>query len=252
MVVVDRLTTRPLICCFLSDAYRSAEDDLVLDCKVQGVPTPTITWMKDNVPIDMSDDRLLSAKLPNGVWELQIHNPSKRDSGTYACIAENGSGIHKTQHRVMFTQPERIAIDLTAREEEKKIPKGKKKEKGKVGTGIPKAKASLTFHSFLTSRTLPDTKPVKLSCFVVGPDPIAKWTKNGGTVAASATVKQTNTDGLLSLQLLTPTVADSGEYEVTVKNAAGSISSRCQLTIYSTKISADFPPMFTRALKGKY
>lgn len=208
--------------------------------------------MKDEVPLDISG-RILSAKLPNGVWELQVHNPSKKDSGTYSCVAENASGMHKVTHRVMFNQPEQVRIELVPKEEEKKIPKGKKKG-GKdkaVGTGIPKAKASLSFGSFLTSRTLPDDKPVKLSCFVVGPEPIAKWTKNGGTIAASATVKQTNTDGLISLQLLNPTAEDSGEYEVMVKNAAGSISSKCQLTIYSSKLSADFPPMFTRALKGK-
>lgn len=223
----------------------------MLDCKVQGVPTPRITWLKDEVPIEMTD-RYISAKLPNGVWELQIHNPNKKDSGTYSCVAENASGMQKVNHRVMFTQ-EQIRVDLVPREEEKKISKGKKKGKDKpLGTGIPKAKASLTFGSFLTSRTVADDKPVKLSCFVVGPDPIAKWTKNGGTVAASPTVKQTNTDGLLSLQLLNPTVADSGEYEITVKNAAGSISSRCQLTIYSAKTNSDFPPMFTRALKGEW
>ena len=159
----------------------------------------------------------------------------------------------KTTHRVMFNQPEQVRVEIVPKEEERKISKGKKKGKDKpLGTGIPKAKASLSFGSFLTSRTLPDDKPVKLSCFVVGPDPIAKWSKNGGTIAPSATVKQTNTDGLLSLQLLSPTIADSGEYEVTVKNAAGSISSKCQLTIYSSKMTADFPPMFTRALKGKW
>lgn len=238
--------------CDLSDSYRSAEDDLVLDCKVQGVPMPRITWLKDEVPIDIAG-RVLSAKLPNGVWELQIHNPNKKDSGTYSCVAENASGMHKVAHRVMFNQPEQVRIELVPKdEEERKISKGKKKGKDKpLGTGIPKAKASLNFGSYLTSRTLPDDKPVKLSAFVTGPDPIAKWSKNGGTIAPSATVKQTNTDGLLSLQLLTPTVADSGEYEVMVKNAAGSISSKCQLTIYSSKLSADFPPMFTRALKGK-
>lgn len=235
------------------DSYRSAENDLVLDCKVQGVPTPQITWMKDEVALDISG-RIISAKLPNGVWELQINNPNRKDSGNYSCIAENASGMHKVSHRVMFNQPEQVRIEIMPRDDEepRKISKGKKKGKDKpIGTGIPKAKASLTFGSFLTSRTVPDGKPVKLSCFVVGPEPIAKWSKNGGTIAASPTVKQTNTDGLLSLQLLSPTVEDSGEYEVTVKNAAGSISSRCQLTIYSSKITADFPPMFTRALKGK-
>lgn len=229
----------------------------MLDCKVQGVPTPKITWMKDEVAIDVRG-RFLSAKLPNGVWELQIHNPSMKDSGTYACVAENDSGLAKVSHRVLFTQQEHIRMELAPRdeqEEERRPIKGKKKGgKGDKppGTGIPNSKASLTFGSFLTSRTVPDGSPVKLSCFVVGPQPVAKWTKNGMTVVASATVKETNTDGLLSLQLLSPTMGDSGEYEVTVKNAAGSISSRCQLTIYSSKISSDFPPMFTRALKGKY
>lgn len=223
----------------------------MLDCKVQGVPTPRITWMKDQVELDISG-RYLSAKLPNGVWELQIHNPSMKDSGTYTCLAENACGIQKVTHRVLFSQPEQVRIELMPKEEPKKIPKGKKKGKDKpVGTGIPKAKASLVFGSYLTSRTVPEGKPVKLSCFVVGPDPIAKWTKNGGTVAPSPTVKQTNVDGLVTLLLLTPTVEDTGEYEVTVKNAAGSISSKCQLNVYSSNITADFPPMFTRALKGK-
>lgn len=233
-----------------ADNYRSAENDLVLDCKVHGVPTPRITWIKDNVPIEIRG-RYLLAKLPNGVWELQIHNPSMKDTGTYVCMAENASGINKATHRVLYTQPEQVHPEILPKEEQSKMSKGKKKGKDKpLGTGIPKAKKTLVFGSYLTNRTIAEGTPLKLSCFVSGPEPVAKWTKNGGTVAPSTTVKQTNTDGMISLQLLTTTVEDSGEYEVTVKNAAGSISSSCTVEIFSSKITADFPPMFTRALKG--
>lgn len=225
----------------------------MLDCKVQGNPPPRITWLKDEVEIEITG-RYQTAKHANGICELQIHCPNMKDSGTYTCMAENSSGMRKITHRVLYEHPETVRMEILPKDDApKRVAKGKKGKKDKpIGTGIPKAKASLVFGSYLTNRTVPEGKPVKLSCFVSGPEPLAKWAKNGGTVAPSPTCKLTNVDGLLTLALLNPTCEDSGNYTVSVKNAAGTITSTCLLDVYSSKITADFPPMFTRALKGKF
>uniref|UniRef100_A0A3B3U922 Immunoglobulin superfamily DCC subclass member 4 n=1 Tax=Poecilia latipinna TaxID=48699 RepID=A0A3B3U922_9TELE len=56
------------------------------ECQIEGVPTPVITWQKDQVTIT-DDTRFIS--LPNGV--LQILKVTKEDEGLYRCVASNSA-----------------------------------------------------------------------------------------------------------------------------------------------------------------
>uniref|UniRef100_A0A669EEL5 Immunoglobulin superfamily DCC subclass member 4 n=1 Tax=Oreochromis niloticus TaxID=8128 RepID=A0A669EEL5_ORENI len=57
------------------------------ECQIEGVPTPVITWEKDEVTIP-EGTRFIS--LPNGV--LQILEVTKDDEGVYRCVASNSAG----------------------------------------------------------------------------------------------------------------------------------------------------------------
>ncbi|KAM4602687.1 immunoglobulin superfamily DCC subclass member 4 [Polymixia lowei] len=56
------------------------------ECLVDGVPTPLITWEKDQVAVP-EESRFVS--LPNGV--LQILGVTKEDEGAYRCVASNSA-----------------------------------------------------------------------------------------------------------------------------------------------------------------
>lgn len=59
-----------------------------LKCSVRGIPTPVVSWRKDNVLIDGSGGR--HKFLTDG--SLQIIGLHGSDAGVYYCAANNGVG----------------------------------------------------------------------------------------------------------------------------------------------------------------
>ncbi|XP_049641902.1 myosin light chain kinase, smooth muscle [Suncus etruscus] len=59
-------------------------------CKIMGRPSPEVTWLKGEVPLQASARLHISEK--NGMQVLEIHNVSQEDVGMYTCLAVNGSG----------------------------------------------------------------------------------------------------------------------------------------------------------------
>ncbi|XP_043914327.1 hemicentin-2 isoform X2 [Protopterus annectens] len=62
---------------------------VLLECDATGVPVPTVTWLKDGIPISTVTNGL--QVLSNG-WTLSIEKARISDSGTYSCIASNTEG----------------------------------------------------------------------------------------------------------------------------------------------------------------
>ena len=60
-----------------------------LPCNVSGNPKPKVTWLRQDVPIHVSDPRYLV--LPSG--SLRIFGVTPSDSGTYSCVASNPLGV---------------------------------------------------------------------------------------------------------------------------------------------------------------
>ncbi|XP_035377002.1 immunoglobulin superfamily DCC subclass member 4 [Electrophorus electricus] len=68
-------------------------------CHVDGLPVPSITWEKDQVPLPVpadSDDPARYVTLPNGV--LQILGVIKDDEGLYRCVASNSARKRYSQN----------------------------------------------------------------------------------------------------------------------------------------------------------
>ena len=60
----------------------------LIPCKASGDPEPTITWLKNNLPIDMNKPRY---QIYEGS-SLQISAAQESDHGHYECVAENMHG----------------------------------------------------------------------------------------------------------------------------------------------------------------
>lgn len=64
-------------------------NEISLECKVQGIPEPAVTWMKDGHPLVSGRDIRI---LHDGRF-LQLRNAQVSDTGRYVCVAVNVAGL---------------------------------------------------------------------------------------------------------------------------------------------------------------
>lgn len=83
-----------------TDTYRFADHELVLECRVRGQPTPTVTWLKDDIVLRGS--RYSQSFVGDGICRLKIANPDSSDSGEYVCRADNDVRTDQIRHIVHF------------------------------------------------------------------------------------------------------------------------------------------------------
>lgn len=69
---------------------------VTLHCPAEGVPQPTVTWLKDGRPIEDQH----GAKVLNEGRVLQIKDAKVSDTGRYTCIAVNVAGQADIKHDV--------------------------------------------------------------------------------------------------------------------------------------------------------
>lgn len=60
--------------------------EIIIMCKPEAAPAPTITWTKNSISISPDGNRI--KLMPNG--NLQIKDLTYGDAGFYTCIADNG------------------------------------------------------------------------------------------------------------------------------------------------------------------
>lgn len=67
---------------------------IVLECPVEGVPLPTVHWMKNDEPIEhFTSDHPNDVRFQSGGRDLEIKNTQVTDSGKYTCLAKNPAGV---------------------------------------------------------------------------------------------------------------------------------------------------------------
>lgn len=86
---------------------KSVEKDKVtrLACEVKGNPRPTISWLKDKLPIDLLDARLKIVE--NGYLEIKRALPA--DEATYECVASNVHGTAYSYGAMIYVKVRRVA-----------------------------------------------------------------------------------------------------------------------------------------------
>ncbi|NXE29099.1 CDON protein, partial [Ardeotis kori] len=63
-------------------------------CDVRGTPAPTLTWLRNAVPLRLSPRHLLTGN------RLRIRGVAQEDSGLYQCVANNGVGFAQSTGRL--------------------------------------------------------------------------------------------------------------------------------------------------------
>ncbi|XP_029960009.1 hemicentin-1 [Salarias fasciatus] len=158
----------------------------VLSCDVEGSPTPTITWLKDNQPI-VSTPQLTYSR---GGRALQLGSARGDSSGLYTCRATNPAGTAVKHYSLTVLVPPQIEGESTS------LTFGGQGEKVRINE-------SLT-----------------LSCLAKGfPEPKVQWFKDGQLLSGDlhAGIKK---NGHL-LQIQNATMSHEGQYTCVVTNSAG-------------------------------
>lgn len=78
----------------------------LIPCRVTGDPEPTITWLKDMMPIDMSKPRY---SMYQGA-SLQILSAQEEDQGQYECVASNGAGTAYSELATLFVRSKFVSL----------------------------------------------------------------------------------------------------------------------------------------------
>ncbi|KAM6981411.1 immunoglobulin superfamily DCC subclass member 4 [Aplochiton taeniatus] len=130
------------------------------ECQVEGVPTPVITWEKNQEAIPETPGFI---SLPNGV--LQILGVTKEDEGTYRCVASNAAR-------------KRLSLDATLT-----VTTGPSRALDEVVIVAPPQNASVVLGH-----------PAVMECMAQGqPKPLVSWSRQDGKpIATDVVVLETN------------------------------------------------------------
>ncbi|NXK50903.1 CDON protein, partial [Chauna torquata] len=187
-------------------------------CDVHGSPAPTLTWLHNAAPLDLSPRHLL---MGNSLW---IHSVTVEDSGLYQCVANNGIGFAQSTGRLHVQPGRSISRPVIV---------------------SPPASVSVT-----------EGGDVTLSCNATGlPIPVIRWYDSRGlitshpsqvlhpkqqepsqgmpasTVAEPATYFTASQAGSSSLHIRNVTPERVGEYTCEAVNKHGSVVSEAFLTV---------------------
>ncbi|GBP11848.1 Muscle M-line assembly protein unc-89 [Eumeta japonica] len=250
----------------IKDTYHGKIRELHLDCHVRGLPTPTITWVKDGVKIEPSE-KYQQAEHEDGTIELFIMDPTQNDSGKYVCQAENREGKAEIVHMVTVQPRQRRPISPSradrppASHTRNRRGKGKETQKKEDEEGggrrrevapPPDLRKRVYFRNFLSNRTVKEGSNVKWMVNIDGPDPTARWFHNDNPIAFGPTSKLSMQDGIAWLNLIKVTEEQSGTYTLRVKGSENEIVSSCTLFVYSTGKEELVGPTFAVGIKDAY
>ncbi|XP_026959903.1 hemicentin-2-like [Sagmatias obliquidens] len=158
-----------------------------LPCVASGVPTPTVTWTKETNALASRDPHYNVSK--DGT--LVIARPSAQDAGAYVCTATNAVGFSSQEMQLSVNTKPRILVN-----------------------GSCDADKPLTV-------TAKASDEVTLDCEAQGsPPPLVTWAKDSLPVPPVTDRHCLLPSG--SLHLAQAQLSDSGLYECTASNPAGS------------------------------
>ncbi|KAF4016760.1 hypothetical protein G4228_008189 [Cervus hanglu yarkandensis] len=161
-----------------------AGSPLVLSCDVTGVPAPTVTWLKDRMPV--AESSVAHGVVSRG-GRLQLSHLQPDQAGTYTCVAENAQAEARKDFVVAVLVAPRIWSSGTTQE-----------------------------HSVL------EGQDVRLDCEAYGqPPPDVVWLKDGHPLDLSLGPYPWFYLDNSSLVLKGLRASDSGAYTCVAHNAAG-------------------------------
>ncbi|TKS79048.1 Hemicentin-2 [Collichthys lucidus] len=158
----------------------------VLPCDVEGSPTPSITWLKDNQPIVSSPQMTYT----RGGQALRLGSVQGDSTGLYTCKATNPAGTAIKHYSLSVLVPPQIEGDSTS------LTFGGQEEKVRIN-------GSLT-----------------LSCLTKGfPEPKVHWFKDGQLLSGNVHVGVQESGPVLHIE--NAMLSHEGQYTCVVTNSAG-------------------------------
>ncbi|TRY54403.1 hypothetical protein DNTS_023681 [Danionella cerebrum] len=168
----------------------------VLHCEVEGIPLPTITWLKDNHPI-VSSPQLTYTQ---GGQSLRVAAARVEDAGAYTCRASNPAGTAHRHYTLQILVPPQIEGDSTI------LSFSRKEEKVRIN-------GTLT-----------------LSCLAKGfPEPVTQWFKDGQLLNGNTHAGLRVNSHMLHIE--NALMSHEGQYTCVVTNSAGEDKRDFHLTI---------------------
>ena len=74
-----------------------------LQCKVTGVPEPSIEWFRDGEPV--KEDKRIKIRFDGELCTLKILSTELEDEGTYKCVAKNDLGSVSCASELLVNEP---------------------------------------------------------------------------------------------------------------------------------------------------
>ncbi|NP_001362450.1 myosin light chain kinase, smooth muscle [Felis catus] len=193
----------------LKDCTVIEGQDFVLQCSVQGIPVPQITWLLNEQPIQYAH-----SSCEAGVAELHIQDALPEDDGIYTCLAKNTLGQVSCSARVTVHE---------------------KKSDRKSGYLLPTAPSKPVAPLFLQGLSdlkVMDGSQVTMTVQVSGnPPPEVIWFHNGNEIQESEDFhfEQRGTRHSLCIQEVFP--EDTGTYTCEAWNSAGEVRTQAVLMV---------------------
>ncbi|CAL2029366.1 unnamed protein product [Caenorhabditis brenneri] len=191
----------------LSDMSVSLGNVIDLECKVTGLPNPSVKWSKDGGPL-IEDSRFeWSNEVSKGVYQLRIKNATVHDEGTYRCVATNENGSATTKSFVRMDDG--------------------------LGSGVVTATQPPRFTLKMGDVRTTEGQPLKLECKVdASPLPEMTWYKDGAIVTPSDRIQiSLSPDGIATLLIPSCVYDDDGIYRVIATNPSGTAQDKGTATV---------------------
>ncbi|XP_036095522.1 obscurin isoform X2 [Molossus molossus] len=205
------------------------------DCVVTGQPMPSVRWFKDGRVLEEDDHYMISDDQQGG-HQLIITAVVPSDMGVYRCLAENSMGVSSTKAE--------LRVDLTSTDYDTAADATETSSyfsaQGYLSSHEQEGAESTSEEGQLPQvveelkdlQVAPGTHLAKFQLKVKGyPVPRLYWFKDGQPLAASAHIRMVNKKTLHTLEVLSVTSEDAGQYSAYISNTVGAAYSSAQLQV---------------------
>ncbi|XP_043930851.1 myosin light chain kinase, smooth muscle isoform X2 [Protopterus annectens] len=199
----------PVFTSVLKDCTVTEGQNLVLQCSVEGKPTPQVSWLVNDKPIQYAH-----SSLENGVAALKVQDALPEDGGIYTCVIENSKGRASCSARVIVLEKK-----TAVKPEPAKAIQNKK-------TFAP------IFLKGLSDLKVMDGSQVQMSVEVsANPPPEIVWLHNGKEIQESEDFhfEKKGNEYILYIQEVFP--EDKGKYTCEAWNDLGEAQTQATLTV---------------------
>ncbi|XP_053074833.1 obscurin isoform X44 [Acinonyx jubatus] len=246
--VVPRPLTTDAAPVFLTELQNQEVQDgypVSFDCVVTGQPVPTVCWFKDGRMLE-EDDHYMISEDQQGGHQLIITAVVPADMGVYRCMAENSMGVSSTKAE--------LRVDLTSTDYETAADatetssyfsaQGYLSSREQEGTESTSEEGQLpqVVEEMKDLQVAPGTRLAKFQLKVKGyPAPRLYWFKDGQPLTASAHIRMADRKMLHTLEVVSVTKEDAGQYSAYISNAVGAAYSSARLLVRGPKDPEEKP-----------